>query len=295
MEADSKWNFDVLTFVGRLLLSDAKNETVFINAWFIIENSIFGWKLLLYFAYLQTNTNINHLNYSKMKKITKSSLDELAKIMPIVSHEEECHILGGGDGTYDNPYTRAEFYALLWNQEWSGGYVGDSSGSATYIGYIRQNDPSVTGSIYGSDIGSVSEAEFGRMLANGTWSGGVVNGYGYVAAAVTVVGISGNASQEGTSGVHVPSSIDEISEAAANRNCGGIAPIYRERYMEGYAVGYSRGLKDDGALDYVASGIMGVLPNFGSNLRNTEQTLQTSWYSSGYTQGYQAGRAARGK
>ncbi|MDR0891810.1 MAG: hypothetical protein LBN24_04270 [Mediterranea sp.] len=76
-----------------------------------------------------------------MKKITKSSLDELAKIMPVVSHEEECHILGGGTGGSDDPYTVEEYERMLASGTWNGGFVSDWGYSAAEVTVTPGKNP----------------------------------------------------------------------------------------------------------------------------------------------------------
>lgn len=61
-----------------------------------------------------------------MKKLTKSSLDELALIMPIIHPNEMRCYIGGGDGTQQNPYTYDEFFHLASGGSWHGGWVEDA-------------------------------------------------------------------------------------------------------------------------------------------------------------------------
>jgi hypothetical protein len=79
-----------------------------------------------------------------MKKITKSSLDELAKIMPVLSYEEEFHILGGGTGTREDPYTVEEYERMVASGTWHGGFVGDW-GYTTAEVTVTGNQRTVTG------------------------------------------------------------------------------------------------------------------------------------------------------
>ncbi|MBR6936193.1 MAG: hypothetical protein IKH63_01250 [Prevotella sp.] len=47
-----------------------------------------------------------------MKKITKESLNELAKKMPVLSEKAQATFVGGGDGTFSSPYTFEEYSGL---------------------------------------------------------------------------------------------------------------------------------------------------------------------------------------
>lgn len=82
-----------------------------------------------------------------MKKLTRKSLNELAKTMPVIEESLQMSYVGGGNGTSANPYTQAEFDNMLSNDNWNGGYVEG-------MGYVATNTY-----IYGSSVysGSVSQ------------------------------------------------------------------------------------------------------------------------------------------
>ena len=44
-----------------------------------------------------------------MKKLTKKSLDELEKVMPVICESKQREFVGGGSGTNCDPYTYEEF------------------------------------------------------------------------------------------------------------------------------------------------------------------------------------------
>ena len=67
-----------------------------------------------------------------MKKLTRKSLDELAKTMPVIEESLQMSYVGGGNGTSANPYTQAEFDNMLSNDNWNGGYVEG-------MGYVATN------------------------------------------------------------------------------------------------------------------------------------------------------------
>ncbi|WP_420187411.1 hypothetical protein M1B74_01290 [Bacteroides pyogenes] len=66
-----------------------------------------------------------------MKKLTRKSLDELVKLMPEISESAQRNFIGGGDGTWNNPYTYDEFRDLVRTRVFEGGYV-DMSGIPVY-------------------------------------------------------------------------------------------------------------------------------------------------------------------
>jgi len=69
------------------------------------------------------------------KKLTRKSLNELAKVMPILNENIQRSLIGGGNGTQSSPYTETEFDQFLASGYFPGGYIlfnGDSSG--TYLG-----------------------------------------------------------------------------------------------------------------------------------------------------------------
>lgn len=82
-----------------------------------------------------------------MKKLTRKSLNELAKTMPVIEESLQMSYVGGGNGTSANPYTQAEFDNMLSNDNWNGGYVEG-------MRYVATNTY-----IYGSSVysGSVSQ------------------------------------------------------------------------------------------------------------------------------------------
>nr|WP_302830318.1 hypothetical protein [uncultured Bacteroides sp.] len=63
-----------------------------------------------------------------MKKLTKKNLDELAKVMPVLSETEQRSYVGGGgtpegSGLYGPPYTLEEYRVMIASGHWSGGVV----------------------------------------------------------------------------------------------------------------------------------------------------------------------------
>lgn len=59
----------------------------------------------------------------KKRKVTKTSLNELEKIMPVLSENAQRRFIGGGDGSKLNPFTIQEFDNMIASGTWNGGYV----------------------------------------------------------------------------------------------------------------------------------------------------------------------------
>ena len=97
------------------------------------------------------------------RKLTRESLTELAKRMPVLSEEVQKSFIGGGNGTAEDPYTWEEYYNMTGSM-WTGGYVGNSY---TYI---------------------YSQSEYEALSESGLWSGGIVGGMGYVLQGVVCLG-----------------------------------------------------------------------------------------------------------
>lgn len=68
-----------------------------------------------------------------MRKLTRQSLDELAQVMPVIDEREMRSFVGGGDGTYNNPYTEAEYEEMMNSGNWYGGFVDYGSGCIDYV------------------------------------------------------------------------------------------------------------------------------------------------------------------
>ena len=85
-----------------------------------------------------------------MRKVTRQSLDELAKVMPVLGEREQRVYIGGTSG------------ATGVAPSGGGTNGGIDSGSSTnnYFSY----------------------SEYEARLSNGTWAGGLVEGMGYVSA-----------------------------------------------------------------------------------------------------------------
>lgn len=91
-----------------------------------------------------------------MKKLTKQSLDEMAKAMQMINKKEQHSFVGGGNGTRDNPYTEEEYNSFLGTSGFAGGYVifngcdnpsyiMPNSGSETNVVTYNPNSLSSTG------------------------------------------------------------------------------------------------------------------------------------------------------
>lgn len=83
-----------------------------------------------------------------MRKLTRRSLDELAKTLPVIEESFQMGYIGGGDGTSASPYTVAEFESMCSSDNWNGGYVEGMGyvandvyvyGNSTYPGQTSQD------------------------------------------------------------------------------------------------------------------------------------------------------------
>ena len=92
------------------------------------------------------------------RKLTKESLDELAKRMPLLSEEVQAALIGGGDGSRDNPFSFWEYKDL--GELFRTGWV-DLPDSISYL--THPYDYYFGGS--GSDAGS------GSWGGSGFWEG----------------------------------------------------------------------------------------------------------------------------
>lgn len=113
-----------------------------------------------------------------MKKVTRKSLDELARIMPVISEENQKMYVGGTSGyTGGNPPT---------------GTTGSSDGGWT-------PPPPVPGPL-GSPSNPYSIDEALGLMDAGHWGGGYVSGWGYVSSEVQVNAPTGNVPSGGYDG-----------------------------------------------------------------------------------------------
>src|SRR5690554_3218827 len=78
-----------------------------------------------------------------MKTLTRKNLSDLARVMLQISEREQRSYVGGGSGTYEDPYTIAEFDMMCANGTWNGGYVeewGYTFPDVTSYGYYGGDD-----------------------------------------------------------------------------------------------------------------------------------------------------------
>lgn len=116
-----------------------------------------------------------------MKKLTRKSLDELAKTLLVIEEASQMHYVGGGDGSPNNPYTESQYHGLLSQNQWAGGFVqgyGYVLGQATVTSYNPNNLPTTGVDSYdqmyrsGYDTGFKAGASSGITddIAVGAWS-----------------------------------------------------------------------------------------------------------------------------
>ena len=72
-----------------------------------------------------------------MNRLSNLSLSELEVVMPCFENEVLRDVIGGGTGTYADPFTFAEMDAMVYAGTWEGGFVeglGMLGGTITYTG-----------------------------------------------------------------------------------------------------------------------------------------------------------------
>lgn len=99
------------------------------------------------------------------RKLTRESLAELALRMPVLSEEVQSSFIGGGDGTYNNPYTYEEYLSL--HNPTQVFYL--NSGTLCYdlpdvvvVGQSGSASGSASGSVSGSVSGNVTNSNTGN-------------------------------------------------------------------------------------------------------------------------------------
>lgn len=99
------------------------------------------------------------------RKLTRESLAELAMRMPVLSEEVQSSFIGGGDGTYNNPYTYEEYLSL--HNPTQVFYL--NSGTLCYdlpdvvvVGQSGGISGSVSGGVSGSVSGNVTNSNTGN-------------------------------------------------------------------------------------------------------------------------------------
>ena len=119
------------------------------------------------------------------RKLTKSSLDELAERMPALSEEQQMTYIGGGDGTQDYPYTVDEFDRMVASGTWNGGYVEGwgytfEELDCTASGQIRNDFNSVVPAYYfaeGVGIRGTSYVDGYSIIQNGEMYINITNAF----------------------------------------------------------------------------------------------------------------------
>lgn len=119
-----------------------------------------------------------------MKKIKKKCLDELANMVELISNEYQMAYVGGGDGSYADPYTDEDMDTFT-DDDWTRNfYYYDDSGVRCYhngTSCIVYGSGSYGSGSYGSgsysyddDTNCTSYSDYLKAVANGTWAGGYV-------------------------------------------------------------------------------------------------------------------------
>lgn len=102
-------------------------------------------------------------------KLKRKSLEELSKVMPVLDSATQDGIVGGGSGTYFDPYSQTEFMQICTTGYFSGGYVDTpggvmwygGNGSGYYWDSSRTQSQSSSGGVDSSSTWSVFSTVFG--------------------------------------------------------------------------------------------------------------------------------------
>lgn len=104
----------------------------------------------------------------KNRKLTVESLAELAERMPVLDENLQRCLIGGGNGTLEDPYTVEEYDQMVASGTWNGGYVDG-------WGYTF-SDVTVTGSQGSSNNNDISGDVSGSTYNPNEW-GGIDSGF----------------------------------------------------------------------------------------------------------------------
>ncbi|MBU3857357.1 MULTISPECIES: hypothetical protein [Bacteroides] len=175
-----------------------------------------------------------------MKKITRKSLDELAKIMPIINETEQRTYIGGTmppSGLYGSQtYTYQEYLAMMASGLWNGGYVeglgviGPDGGKISDGGY----NVNETVSYLTSHAQSTSTQQCAKAIRQALEAGGLLtNGHPIDACDYdTWLQERGfyTVSSSITSGVYVPQAGDIVVFEAIEGHQHGHVAMYNGQY-----------------------------------------------------------------
>lgn len=231
-----------------------------------------------------------------MRKVTRKSLDELAKVMPVISEENQKMYVGGTSGyTGSTGYTGTDGSTTGY-VDMTGYNTGNYSGGDESYGYT--NTGNMTGStgvtgcqsypdISGADSGArgsvnnpYTEREYEALLSSGTFPGGYVR-FNAMNSPAYIGKSAGETEIIDKFPTSVPGEVNNIM------------------YQAGFESGFERGLNDDSFGDRVLTGVyhtLGVVTP--ADLRGSDYDLQKSYWGVGFTKGYQQGlkeRARRSK
>ena len=128
-----------------------------------------------------------------MKKLTKKSLDELARVMPVISENEQRACIGGyspgESGINTTPYTLDEYNIMISSGTWQGGYVEG-------YGYISPDaivagDGRITSSFKGTSLGFIP-AEGVGISGSFAYKGSYMIENGYMSVGCSIFSRFGN-------------------------------------------------------------------------------------------------------
>ena len=106
-----------------------------------------------------------------MKKLTKLSLDQLANELPVLTEKEQSFYFGGGDGSFNSPFTTQEWKRMCDSDTWYGGWViVEGQHEPTYF------DAGDTSSSYGGGLLSSYSTDY-QNVCEEAYQAGFKQGY----------------------------------------------------------------------------------------------------------------------
>lgn len=173
-----------------------------------------------------------------------------------------------GYGTTANPLSIDDYNTLAKGNNWHGGYVKGLGYIDIYASSVHYGNSIYLGGSwyeYGGYHCPLSESEFYKLIDEGKWHGGYVQGWGQVSAEVTILGSSGSGSSNNNS-FDIYAAVNYLSSNALNSSAGACAKYVRLALEAG-------GLSTEGRPGS-ASGYDSYLPRIGFSVVTS---------SSGYT------------
>lgn len=102
--------------------------------------------------------------------MTKKSLEELAKSLPVIEKSIQMGFIGGGNGTSSDPYTLAEFDSMSDSGNWNGGFVMGLNGEGV-LSYVSNDTFNYGSSSYPGHVSQdvITFPDYVTSLNNNIW------------------------------------------------------------------------------------------------------------------------------